>query len=509
MPKPRVFIGSSVEGLSVAYAVQQNLLHEAEVTVWDQGVFELSRTTMESLTKALSDSDFAIFVFSPDDLVRIRNLAAPTVRDNVLFEFGLFIGRLGRERVFFLLPSVGELHLPTDLLGVTPGRYESTRTDGSMRAATGAVCHQVRLQMKSLGVVPGRIAVDASSEGGAAEKLDKRSWLHDFVDEKYESAKTLLEGELESQSGEDALYTRAWILYCELKLREDSNTEALVDFATEHFDSSRIQSVVAMLLRLEGHVGRAIQLLSTVQAERPKDAKIAMALALCHSEGADNASAIAELQRVGPDDFPDVAIDLAEALEREEKDSDALQAIQRCYARHPSHRGLRFKYARLAQGLDQHLIAAYLFNSLTGEHPDSIEYWGYLGNSCIQIDMYDKALYSYRRAEKLMKEGPGPQWIVANIGNLLINKGLPTEACEYLEHALKYEGRSEYSHERLAGALKKQAAEEKEFQNKCTEGKRQVREAAAVALAPSSLRPTNALLGLLAGQSPAPPQPDV
>ena len=97
MPKPRVFIGSSVEGLSVAYPVQQNLLHEAEVTIWDQGVFELSRTTMESLTKILSESDFAIFVFSPDDLVRIRNVTVPAVRDNVLFEFGLFIGKLGRE----------------------------------------------------------------------------------------------------------------------------------------------------------------------------------------------------------------------------------------------------------------------------------------------------------------------------------------------------------------------------------------------------------------------------
>lgn len=91
MSKPRVFIGSSVEGLNVAYAVQQNLLHEAEVTVWAQGVFELSKTTIESLNKTLSENDFAIFVFSLDDLINIKDTIKSTVRDNVLFEFGLFI----------------------------------------------------------------------------------------------------------------------------------------------------------------------------------------------------------------------------------------------------------------------------------------------------------------------------------------------------------------------------------------------------------------------------------
>lgn len=493
MSKPRVFIGSSVEGLNVAYAVQQNLLHEAEVTVWDQGVFELSRTTIESLTKALSDSDFAVFVFSPDDLIRIRDLTKSSVRDNVLFEFGLFIGRLGRDRVFFLLPSAGELHLPTDLLGVTPGRYESTRTDGSMQAATGAACHQMRLQMKTLGLAPGRVAADASAESGASDSEEKQSWIHDFIDEKYDRAKATLESELTSQSGEDALNTKAWILICELRQRKDGVIEPLISFAAEHFDSSHLQSTVALILRMEGHVSDAIQLLSTAQAKQPKDANIAMALAKCHSDDADDASAIAELQRVGSDDFPDVAIELADTFERDNRKNEALEAVQRCYAKHPSHKGLRFKYARLAQELDQHAIAVYLLDGLTSHDPGSVEYWGYLGNSCLQLDFNDVALYSYRRAEKNMKEDHSSQWIVANIGNLLTNMGLPTEACEYLERALKHEPRFEYAHDRLAGALKKQAAEEKEFQKKCVEGKRLVREVTAKLLTPSVVEPKDLL----------------
>jgi Flp pilus assembly protein TadD len=221
-----------------------------------------------------------------------------------------------------------------------------------------------------------------------------------------------------------------------------------------------------------------------------------MALALCHSDGTDSASAIAELQRVGPDDFPEVAIRLAETLERDENTRDALSVVQRCYAKHPSHKELRFKYARLAQELGQDHIATYLLDRLTYDDPNSLEYWGYLGNSCLQLDLYDQALYSYRRAEKLMKAEDSSQWITANIGNLLINKDFPTEACEYLERAVKLESHSEYAHERLASALRKKASEAKEFQKKCTEGKRRVREAVTKVLN-SSTTETNAPRGLL------------
>src|SRR6185369_15374111 len=96
--KPKTFIGSSVEGLSVAYAVQQNLQYQSEVTVWDQGIFHLSTSALDSLTEVLDRSDFGVFVFTPDDILNIRGEENRAVRDNVLFELGLFIGRLGKLR---------------------------------------------------------------------------------------------------------------------------------------------------------------------------------------------------------------------------------------------------------------------------------------------------------------------------------------------------------------------------------------------------------------------------
>ena len=45
-PKPRVFIGSSSEGLKVAEYIQLGLDYVAECTVWTQGVFGSRRATL-------------------------------------------------------------------------------------------------------------------------------------------------------------------------------------------------------------------------------------------------------------------------------------------------------------------------------------------------------------------------------------------------------------------------------------------------------------------------------
>ena len=98
--RPRLFVGSSSEGLEVANAIQENLDDDAEVTVWTQGFFEPSRGTLETLVGALSGFDFGVFVLSGDDLLTLREEEQRVVRDNVTFEMGLFVGSLGRQAYF-------------------------------------------------------------------------------------------------------------------------------------------------------------------------------------------------------------------------------------------------------------------------------------------------------------------------------------------------------------------------------------------------------------------------
>lgn len=146
--KPRIFIGSSTEALEISNAIQQNLTYDAEVTVWNQGIFKLSSTTIDDLIDALCKTDYAIFVLNPDDITQIRNLNSKSIRDNVLFELGLFIGKLGKKHVFYLIPENETMHIPTDLLGINTGKYQNNRSDGNLQAAVGPFCNEVRIALK-------------------------------------------------------------------------------------------------------------------------------------------------------------------------------------------------------------------------------------------------------------------------------------------------------------------------------------------------------------------------
>jgi hypothetical protein len=150
--KPRIFIGSSVEGLHIANSIQLLLEHIAEPTVWTQGVFEPSSNTLEDLIDLLDRIDFGIFVFSPDDVSKIRKQKFVVARDNVIFEMGLFIGRIGKKRVFYIIPRHREkFHLPSDLLGVTPLDYDNNRSDGNTQAALGSPCTKIIERISKLG----------------------------------------------------------------------------------------------------------------------------------------------------------------------------------------------------------------------------------------------------------------------------------------------------------------------------------------------------------------------
>jgi len=132
--KPRVFIGSSTEGLDVAENLNLRLSKDCETVPWNGGTFGISETYIGSLEKALADVEFAVLVVTPDDLRDKRGEQGRIPRDNVVFELGLFMGRLGRERTFIVCDPT-TVELPSDLLGIATAEFDSRRSDGSLRSA--------------------------------------------------------------------------------------------------------------------------------------------------------------------------------------------------------------------------------------------------------------------------------------------------------------------------------------------------------------------------------------
>jgi hypothetical protein len=148
--RSRVFVASSTESRHIADAIKKNLGDCADVHVWSEA-FNLSVPIIDGLFTNLRQADFGIFVLSADDVVRMKEADYSSSRDNVVFELGLFMGRLGRERVVFLvpknLPSEQEFRIPTDLQGLVYPTFDAREpADLAIQSA----CQQIRRQMERL-----------------------------------------------------------------------------------------------------------------------------------------------------------------------------------------------------------------------------------------------------------------------------------------------------------------------------------------------------------------------
>lgn len=125
--KPSIFIGSSRESLYVAEKVKALFDKEIfDVNIWDEGIFgktpssekknadEIVLSNVEWLKNFTDIYDFSIFIFVPEDKIvsqtrtiksvdgKIITPTALGTKYNVVFEFGMFLGRIGVRKTFVL-----------------------------------------------------------------------------------------------------------------------------------------------------------------------------------------------------------------------------------------------------------------------------------------------------------------------------------------------------------------------------------------------------------------------
>lgn len=118
--QPRVLIGSSSEAEDWALELGAELARTREVSVthW-RDIFPPNHGFLGSLLDATRKFDAALFVGFPDDRVERRGAQYSITRDNVIFEFGLFLGSLGSDRAYLVVPDDWSIALPTDLMGIS------------------------------------------------------------------------------------------------------------------------------------------------------------------------------------------------------------------------------------------------------------------------------------------------------------------------------------------------------------------------------------------------------
>jgi hypothetical protein len=169
--KPKIFIGSSVQGLNIARAVKANLEHDAYSYVWEHA-FGLSKTSIDTLISKFQNCEYAVFVFGPDDKIEIKENKYSITRDNVIFEAGLFMGMRGRDKCFIITPrGVADYHILTDLYGFTTADYDVNFPDGDAMNALGTASEKIRSAIRVAGGL--QIPVGVESEYSYIPDKDK------------------------------------------------------------------------------------------------------------------------------------------------------------------------------------------------------------------------------------------------------------------------------------------------------------------------------------------------
>jgi len=152
--KATIFIGSSFEGKKYVEAIENEFFRDDfEVIPWYRIFDDPLIVTLETLEK-LKNFDFAILLLTPDDIVTYRDEEKPTARDNVIFELGLLIGYIGRDRVFPLIPEKNDIRLPTDLLGTNPFPFHYSNKYKEIieyQQAVSFSCNNIRSKINFMG----------------------------------------------------------------------------------------------------------------------------------------------------------------------------------------------------------------------------------------------------------------------------------------------------------------------------------------------------------------------
>lgn len=470
--KPSIFIASSVEGLNIAYAIQKNLIYDGEVTVWSQGAFNPSNYVLEDLIDTVDRSDFGIFVFSPDDETIMRNETSKTIRDNVLFEMGLFMGKLGRKRVFAVRPNDISLHIPTDLFGLNVMTYENARQDNNLVAGTGSACNDIRNIISKLGMIERKKETIAQLPTDILDKnVDDETDLElelskHYDDKDYARCIEVVETMIpkEGNSTKKIRY-KCFKAYMISKDNFDLGEKEFDVLESEAKENERLQIVIyrANAYMWEEYYQKSIDYINKSGID---DVELILVKSKCMVKVLDKKSALSYLNdEILKKDSPLLLLAYFEMVCEYNSDlqkEDKQKLIKEIYKKYPNNEDVIFKYAYFAHyEIYNYNTSLFLWSKLVNKAPKNANYLTYLGNAYSSLNFHNHAIEAYEKANIMVTEKSN--WLLANIGNFYSNRGIHFIARKYLNKALELKENDEYSYKRLAEGLEAEKNERNEI----------------------------------------------
>lgn len=141
--KRSIFIGCATESLDIAQAIQRNLEGKFSVRIWDQGTIDPGINLIDQLIGFTRQYDFGIFVFSADQVSRIRGKHFMQTAANTIFEAGLFAGVLGKERAFIVSEDKAKLKLPSDFNGIMRSTFVRPHDHDELPSKLATACSDI------------------------------------------------------------------------------------------------------------------------------------------------------------------------------------------------------------------------------------------------------------------------------------------------------------------------------------------------------------------------------
>lgn len=146
-----------------------------------------------------------------------------------------------------------------------------------------------------------------------------------------------------------------------------------------------------------------------------------------------------------------VPLAVAQILLNADRVDEAISSYESALDLDPNSESALFALAKIYSARSERAAALSCYKRLLTIDPKNTTYHTQLGNLYLELELPGKALSAYETANELAQGSEA--WILANIGNLLKNKGFGPTAARYLEQAIALDPKSAYAAERLSIAL--------------------------------------------------------